>query len=127
MRRDTLNPQRDAKLHDRRRLRYGQTRKPNAIYCDFCGLEDHWRRTRRQIYAPMLRLDVWAFIAKRRVHNVMCLSCMLRKLGRPLNPRWDYRDPWWLYETLPSERERRMERRLKKATQARLAADGGLT
>lgn len=56
------------------------------------------------IYAPMLRMDVWKSIAGERWRELMCLACMVARLGRPLIPQWDFRNPWWRYQRLPSKK-----------------------
>jgi hypothetical protein len=48
----------------------------------------------------MMLVYVWRQLAKKRWREFMCTRCMLRKLGRPLIPQWDFRKPWWNDERL---------------------------
>ena len=51
----------------------------------------------------MLRLDLWERICARQ-KDYYCEACIKRKLGRPLLLLWDFKQPWWPYNRLPSQR-----------------------
>jgi hypothetical protein len=100
----------------RHRVIQANRRRRNC--CGFCGIANRdfacW-----PIYPPMLRMDLWRRIAGDRWRQVMCLRCMLRKVGRPLVPQWDFKSPWWWYETTPT----RTPRHLDIAPRRRMLAD----
>jgi hypothetical protein len=60
--------------------------------------------------APMLRIDLWKRIAG-DPGITLCLQCLKKRLGRPLTD-YDYAQPWWDYQLLPTVRWLRRLRRL---------------